>query len=109
MPRSRSAAPKNHAVQAERFSRSAGLKADAERQLHSALLVDGAGGLVRVGHAAQVTDRVEVGVVEYVEHLGLAFNQHPLRDPDLLDQVHVEADDLRAGDDQAADTAVAEP
>jgi len=84
------------------------LEADAERQLHRPLLIDRAGGLVGIRHATEVADRVEVGVVENVEHLSLTFDHDSLRDLDLLDQVHVEADHLRSGDDEAADAAVAE-
>ena len=84
------------------------LEADPERQLHRPALIDGAGDLIRVGHAAEVIHRVEVGIVEHVEDLGLTFDDNSLGQLDLLDEVHVEPDDLGPGDDEAADATIAE-
>src|SRR5689334_9691994 len=62
---------------------------DAERQLHRAALIDGAGDLIRVGDAAGVVHRVEVHIVEHVENLGLTFEPHSLGYPDPFDEVEV--------------------
>ena len=51
------------------------LETDPECQLHCPALIDGAGDLIRVGHAADVVHRVEVRAVEDVKDLGLTFER----------------------------------